>query len=119
MSNNNKSIDPSRRAIIKGALAGGAVAATALVRSANANSAIPAMQFDVVVVGAGLSGLAAALELRNQGKSVLVLEARNRVGGRVFSFHSPGPWRSLPVDGGAEFIGDPQLRHQIGAEDLP
>ena len=41
--------------------------------------------YDVVVVGGGLSGLAAARSIRDQGKSVLVLEGRNRVGGRVLN----------------------------------
>jgi monoamine oxidase len=40
---------------------------------------------DVVVVGAGFAGLTAALKLKQAGKSVLVLEARDRVGGRVLN----------------------------------
>jgi len=40
---------------------------------------------DVVVVGAGIAGLVAARELTMQGKSVIVLEARDRIGGRLFT----------------------------------
>jgi len=40
-------------------------------------------QADVVVIGAGLSGLVAAHELQKMGKRVVVLEARNRIGGRI------------------------------------
>src|SRR5208282_5487200 len=42
---------------------------------------------DVCVVGAGFAGLTAALRLRQSGKSVVVLEARERVGGRVWTHH--------------------------------
>ncbi|MFM7396368.1 MAG: flavin monoamine oxidase family protein [Gammaproteobacteria bacterium] len=46
---------------------------------------------DVIVIGAGLSGLEAALTLEENGLSVLVLEGRNRVGGRVYTlFDLPG-----------------------------
>ncbi|HKA25612.1 MAG TPA: FAD-dependent oxidoreductase, partial [Candidatus Eisenbacteria bacterium] len=38
---------------------------------------------DVVIVGAGAAGLMAARELRARGRSVIVLEARDRIGGKV------------------------------------
>jgi monoamine oxidase len=53
----------------------------------------------VVVVGAGPSGLAAALNLQKQGVRVIVLEARNRPGGRV---HTVANALSVPVDFGAQ-----------------
>ena len=46
---------------------------------------------DVIVIGAGMSGLNAALNLEDQGVDVMVLEGRNRVGGRVYSLEEvPG-----------------------------
>ena len=58
--------------------------------------------FDVLVIGAGAAGLAAAVELARRGRSVLVLEARDRIGGRVWTRRMPG--LDLPVELGAEFI---------------
>jgi monoamine oxidase len=57
----------------------------------------------VVVVGAGFSGLAAAHELHAAGYRVTVLDARNRVGGRVLSFSDLVPGKTM--EGGAELIG--------------
>jgi monoamine oxidase len=56
----------------------------------------------VVVIGAGLAGLAAARALAGAGLRVVVLEARERVGGRVYTLREPG-WPA-PVEAGAEFV---------------
>ena len=58
--------------------------------------------WDVVIIGAGVSGLAAASALRKTGMSVLVLEARDHVGGRAWTRHEPD--LSAPIELGAEFI---------------
>ncbi len=46
--------------------------------------------FDVVVVGAGAAGLAAARDLIEAGLSVVVLEGSHRIGGRAFTEHTSG-----------------------------
>ncbi|GFP95182.1 lysine-specific histone demethylase 1 homolog 3 [Phtheirospermum japonicum] len=56
---------------------------------------------NIIVVGAGPAGLAAARHLQRQGFAVTVLEARSRIGGRVFTDHSS---LSVPVDLGASII---------------
>lgn len=60
---------------------------------------------DAVVVGAGLAGLTAARELVAHGKSVIVLEARDRVGGRAWNHELPGGEVS---ERGATFVGPTQ-----------
>jgi monoamine oxidase len=57
---------------------------------------------DVIVIGAGAAGLAAAQALARAGRSVLVLEARERIGGRVWTRRMPG--LAVPVELGAEFV---------------
>jgi len=60
------------------------------------------VSYDVVIIGAGAAGLAAASEIAGLGGSALVLEARDRIGGRCWSLDVPG--MALPVELGAEFI---------------
>lgn len=55
---------------------------------------------DVVIIGAGAAGLAAAHDLKAAGRSAIVLEARGRIGGRAFTDTSLGP----AYDAGAMFI---------------
>jgi monoamine oxidase len=57
---------------------------------------------DVIVIGAGLAGLAAAERLVEAGASVTLLEARGRLGGRVYTGRPPGA--GSPVDLGAEWL---------------
>src|SRR5258707_11694132 len=66
---------------------------------------------DVLMVGAGAAGLAAARDLSHAGLTVTIIEARPRVGGRILTLQDP---RSpVPLELGAEFI------HGDGAETLP
>ncbi|MDP2119258.1 MAG: FAD-dependent oxidoreductase [Hoeflea sp.] len=66
---------------------------------------------DVIVIGAGMAGLAAARALTERGIATLVLEARARIGGRVWTSTS---WPGVPVDLGASWIhgtvGNPLTR---------
>ncbi|MEA2494184.1 MAG: monoamine oxidase [Thermoleophilaceae bacterium] len=73
-------------------------AAGALASAAPAAARARARTYDVVVVGAGLAGLSAARKIRAAGRSVLVLEARGRVGGRNFD-------HALPANAGVVELG--------------
>jgi monoamine oxidase len=57
---------------------------------------------DVAVIGAGVAGLSAARDLTAAGLTVDVLEARQRIGGRVLTVHDPSV--AVPVELGAEFV---------------
>src|SRR6187200_1251175 len=65
-------------------------------------------QKSAVVIGAGFAGLAAAYKLKNAGWSVTVLEARDRIGGRVFSHKFAGT--DLVCELGAEWVGESHER---------
>jgi monoamine oxidase len=64
------------------------------------NTVMAANSEKIIVIGAGLAGLAAADSLVEAGYDVVVLEARDRIGGRVWTDHSLG----LPLDMGASWI---------------
>jgi monoamine oxidase len=68
------------------------------------------LEADVIVVGAGLAGLAAARTIRRAGLNVAVLEARDRVGGRVLNERLAS---GHVVDVGGQFVG-PTQRHVLG-----
>jgi monoamine oxidase len=74
----------------------------------------PTWTADVVVVGAGFAGLAAARELTRLGHDVLILEGRDRVGGRSYTSHIAG----VPVDMGGTFVGPTQDAVLAFAADL-
>ncbi len=57
---------------------------------------------DVIILGAGAAGLSAAIELTRAGLVVNVIEARNRIGGRIFTLRDPVC--DAPIELGAEFI---------------
>lgn len=104
----------TRRGLL-GAGAGVAVGAAALT-AADADAAkrkapkkkkrkATSRSVDVVVVGAGISGLTTARRLTAAGRSVVVLEARDRVGGRTLN-HEIAPGR--PIEAGGEYVGPTQ-----------
>jgi monoamine oxidase len=83
-------------------------------------TAVSPQKFErIIVIGAGMAGLAAAKTLVEMGYQVQVLEARKRIGGRVWTSRE---WPDIPLDMGASWIhgirGNPitELAKQVGAE---
>jgi monoamine oxidase len=113
---------PTRRTLIQagtGAAAAGAVAAAP--STALAKHTKPRKKADVIVVGAGLAGLTAARHIRAAGRSVLVMEAQNRVGGRTLNEDIGG---GEVADLGGTFIGPTQdhvaaLVKELGINTFP
>jgi monoamine oxidase len=87
----------SRRALLKAALA----IAPYVYLAGCGGSGAPASGYDTVVVGSGISGLAAASTLAANGLTVLVLVGRNRIGGRTYTDTTTF---DVPVDLGAQWF---------------
>ncbi len=96
----------TRRRFLAGGLAVSAAGAglTLGVPRTSARTELPA-RADVVIVGAGLAGLTAARRLSGHGHSVVVLEARDRVGGRVWNYDLG---HGVVTERGGTFIGPTQ-----------
>ena len=101
----------TRRSFLGGAAAG----AVATAAPAGAARRARTRTADVVVVGAGFAGLAAATAVRAAGKSVVVLEARRRVGGRVLNHRLA---QGDVVEIGGQWVGPTQDRLIALADDL-
>jgi monoamine oxidase len=110
-----------RRLLGTGALTAAAGAAMSALPTSSARAqaapsqAATSASADVVIVGGGLSGLTAARDLIAAGRSVIVLEARGRAGGRVYGLPLGDGTTS---EGGAEFIGPTQTRIAALAKDM-
>lgn len=100
----------------RGFLLGGAGAAAALAVPTSASAATAtSISADVAVVGAGLAGLTAARRLVTAGHSVVVFEARDRVGGRTLNHPIAA---GKVAEAGGEFIGPTQDRIRALAKEV-
>ena len=116
----------NRRSILKNGL--GALGAVALTAGANisVNAATnkgstdtesDKYDYDVIVIGGGFAGVTAARELRQAGLSVLILEARNRLGGRTFTVKRDG--KLFELGGAWVHSTQPNVFAEINRYNLP
>lgn len=93
---NRKQPSMARRQFIKGSgagvlmAAGGSVLASPCASATSCNSGKTPYDYDVIVVGGGMAGVTAARDLQKSGYKTLLLEARNRLGGRTFTTQFAG-----------------------------
>ena len=89
-------------------LIGSTVAGTSLLaKPSSLASVLPTVKKpgSVIIIGAGFAGLTAAYLLKKEGVHVTILEGRNRIGGRVFSFQPEGTGGQV-IELGAEWVGN-------------
>ncbi|MGJ7031129.1 flavin monoamine oxidase family protein [Niabella hirudinis] len=94
-----------RRFIRQGALSAGAL----VISGHSPFKQYPLKKPEVIVIGAGLAGLAAAYQLKKEGCAVTVIESRSRIGGRVFSHRISN---DLVIELGGEWVGNSHKRMQ-------
>lgn len=98
----------SRRQFIKESMLAGA--GIAVASSSFGQFFIPKKP-TVIIIGAGFAGLAAAYHLHKKNIDFVILEARDRISGRVFS-HTIDPQENLVIELGAEWVGNSHTRVQ-------
>ena len=112
----------TRRQLLAGIAAGGSLPSLSTYVGRAVAQTTPELSgtssTEIAVIGAGYAGLACARALAQAGRDVMLLEARNRVGGRCFNQTLPAPYSQYVVEGGAEFIGPTQDRMYALAQEL-